>query len=65
MVDAFIVSGEVLAEAFGESHPTGPVLVVVPSGVLSFEEYLELALLKETCSERALSRSYSQTHTRR
>jgi len=43
-------------------YPTGPVLVVVPFGVLSFEEYLELALLRETSSIRALSRSYSQTH---
>lgn len=48
MVDAFFVLGEVLAEAFGEFPQAGPVLVVVPSGVLSLTDYLELAGLKKS-----------------
>jgi len=47
MVDAFIIPSAVLADAFGAVFSAGPILVVVPSGVLSFEEYLELALLKD------------------
>jgi len=47
MVDAFIVSSEVLAEAFGKPFPAGPILVAVPPNTLSFEEYLGLKALCE------------------
>jgi hypothetical protein len=39
VIDAFIVCYEDLLAFFGEGVPVGPVLVVVPAGVLSFEEY--------------------------
>ena len=48
MTDAFILPGKVLAEAFGVTLPIGPILVTIPQNTLSFGEYLELALLKET-----------------
>ena len=46
MVDAFIVSGEELAKELGKYFPLGAILVVIPSGVLSFAEYIELEYLK-------------------
>jgi hypothetical protein len=46
MVDAFIVSGEELAEELGKPFSAGPILVVIPAGTLSFSEYLELEALK-------------------
>jgi hypothetical protein len=46
MVDAFIVSGEELEEEYRTYFPFGAILVVIPSGALSFSEYIELKYLK-------------------
>jgi hypothetical protein len=46
MVDAFIISSAELAKVFGERLPAGKVLVIIPSGILSFSEYLGLESLK-------------------
>jgi len=46
MIDAFIIPGEALANRFGEGIPAGLVLVIIPSGILSFSEYLGLESLK-------------------
>ena len=59
MVDVFFVSGE----AFGAAFPAGPILVAVPSGVLSFEEYLELTLLKAAYAELSLNRNSARIHS--
>jgi hypothetical protein len=46
VIDAFIVSSSTLTEEFGECFPAGLVLVIIPSGILSFSEYLGLESLK-------------------
>jgi hypothetical protein len=51
MVDVIIVSSQALAEKFGAHAFGGPVLVVFPSGILTFSEFLELEEMKPQSRE--------------